>query len=261
MNEQDFMNKIDDKTKHLQIPDSITPDNMKKMLDETLQNQKSFEDEKMYQNDTDTSQSQNDNTGDGNNGISPAGKKNRYIRWFSAAACIALVLFSAAGISHINHKNKTSDGLSTQSKQEETNSYDLESAEEVTEDSPITGAGEESGFESDLAYQTTFHTPDSYEDYFYAVKDAYDAYYDRISTVETNGVDDLAEDYVVGATESAAEDSLYMDSDTGSRDNSIAALQDSKESSRDSAKTKNDYSKTNTQEKNIDEGDIIKTGL
>lgn len=258
MNEQDFMNKIDDKTKHLQIPDSITPDNMKKMLDETLQNQKSFEDEKMYQNDTDTSQSQNDNTGDGNNGNSPAGKKNRYIRWFSAAACIALVLFGAAGISHINHKNTTSSGLSVKS--DETNSYDTESAEEVTEDSPITGAGGESGFESDLAYQTTFHTPDSYEDYFHAVKDAYDAYYDRISTVETNGFDDIAEDYEVGATESAAEDAIDMGSSTGSRDNSITALQDSKESSRDSAKTKNeDYSKTNTQEKNIDEGDIIKT--
>ena len=36
MNEQELMKQIDEHTKNLEIPDSISPDNMKKMLDEQV---------------------------------------------------------------------------------------------------------------------------------------------------------------------------------------------------------------------------------
>ncbi|MCM1179869.1 MAG: beta-propeller domain-containing protein [Clostridium sp.] len=222
MNEQDFMNKIDEKTKNLQIPDSISPENMKKMLDENPQTQQPM----------------------------TAEKQNYPMRRFAAAACAALVLLSGIGISQIN-RDKTSN---------ETMKAATEAAadEDFAEDA-VEGPADanQSGFDSDLAYQTTFHTPDSYEDYFNTVKSAYDAYYDRIATVETN---DVARYETTEAIMDDSNDSVSMDAaaDYASRGGSSAMKQKNSKETQD-ASNGDDYSKTNTQEKNIDEGDIIKT--
>ena len=44
MNEQDFMKQIDNQTKDIPIPDSISPENMKKMLDQQLGNRNVLDD-------------------------------------------------------------------------------------------------------------------------------------------------------------------------------------------------------------------------
>ncbi len=227
MNEQDFMNKIDEKTKNLQIPESISPDNMKKMLDETLQKQKDIQDIDHEH---------------------AAQKRNRYIRRFTAAACVALVFLGGIGIYQSQHR-KTNDIAME-------NTQDADASDSATE-SVNAPEDAEPGSGKELAYQTKFHTPDSYEDYFNTVKNAYDAYYDSISTVETEGVNqynDVAE--TAGEAELANDASMDMGTsvaDYRSTDNNMEQ-KSSKQASRS-----NDYSKTNTQEKDIDEGDIIKT--
>lgn len=262
MNEQDFMNKIDEKTKNLQIPESISPDNMKKMLDETLQKQKDIHDEAMYQTDSDglpniESSRLTDFTssnGSPSSHENDAGKRNRYIRRFTAAACVVLVLLGGIGIAHSNHNKETETALET--------ANDVAADEQSTESAVDSDAGN-SGFGSDLAYQTKFHTPESYEDYFNTVKNAYDAYYDSISTVETEDIsrydaaEEIADDSndAVDFAEEASGEAPANDAATRSMDKGSAMTQkSSKEASKDS-----NYSKTNTQEKNIDEGDIIKT--
>ena len=243
MNEQDFMKKIDEKTKNLQIPESINPDNMKKMLDETLQTQPD-----QLHNESD------------------AGKRNRRIRRFTAAACVVLVIAGGIGISQINRKGFLSD-TAFESKQANNDTADM-----TAESAGDTDSGN-SGFGKDLAYQTKFRTPDSYEDYFNTVKSAYDAYYDRIATVETDDI--MLEESAAGAADESMSDSVVedavmenakdfsLDTNAGSADRSInntsaAASKEMKTTSNPDT-SNGEYSKTNTQEKNIDEGDIIKT--
>lgn len=246
MNEQDFMNKIDENTKNLQIPESITPDNIKKMLDETLQTQ--------------PDQSHNENG---------TGKRNRHIRRLTAAACVVLVIAGGIGISQINRNGALSDTTSG------SNQAYNDTADIAAESADDTG-NDNSDFGKDLAYQTKFRTPDSYEDYFNTVKSAYDAYYDRISTVETNDI--MLEESATGAADESMVDSVAenavmeyakefsLDSataGTGSADRSVSngsvTASKNKETTGNPDTSNDEYSKTNTQEKNIDEGDIIKT--
>ena len=79
MKEQDFIHNIDEKTKDLPIPDSISPDSMKKMLDEHIEKNGTIP--------LDSSDSS----------IS-MGKRNRYIRRFTAAACVVLCLAGSLGV-------------------------------------------------------------------------------------------------------------------------------------------------------------------
>ena len=215
MNEQDFIHTIENQTKDLPIPDSISPDSMKKMLDNHINN------------DSTTAAPAAGDTG----------KRRRYIRRFTAAACVVLFLAGALSISHL----VTSPGH----KQDEYASMESETTAEGTAED----------FSEDLAYQTNLATPDSYDDYYDALKNAYDAYYDSISTVETetgalyDGVPEAIEE---SATEAAAEDYAAT--------NSLRSSDATKQSeSADSGASSGDYSTTNTQEKTVDEGDIIKT--
>lgn len=269
MNEQDFMNKIDEKTKNLQIPESISPENMKKMLDETLQTQKNIHDEAAYQSGTDGSSNIENNTHTEGTASDDshfdrkkdAGTRNRYIRRFTAAACVALVLLGGIGIAQINRDKNSTMETATETAADESNENYAEEFSESASDSDT----DNSGFDSDLAYQTNFHTPDSYEDYFNTVKSAYDAYYDSISTVQSNGVSryDATESYGndsldAGEVAEAEDATMDMATDHAAVNGSSSIKQkngtESKEASNDG-----DYSKTNTQEKNIDEGDVIKT--
>lgn len=241
MNEQDIMNKIDEETKNLQIPDSISPDNMKKMLDEPLQNDDSPK----------------------NSNIT---NRNRTIRRFSAAACVVLIIAGGIGISQIGRNDKTTSDTALESKMSR-NDADLAAEDTASGNSAAS-------FDKDLAYQTIFRTPDSYEDYFNTVKNAYKAYYDSISTVETDDIavyeetveesaadssSDTADMAVTNETAEATGSSALSDRSMDSTTSSAAKNSSKENTSADSAETDNDYSKTNTQEKEIDEGDIIKT--
>ena len=227
MKEQDFIHNIDEKTKDLPIPDSISPDSMKKMLDEHIEKNGTIP--------LDSSDSS----------IS-MGKRNRYIRRFTAAACVVLCLAGSLGVSKLLSYNKNTD---TDAAPEET----------MESDSNLASDTEES-FDNDLAYQSTLSSPSSYEEYYNTIKSAYDAYYDSISMVDTY-TNTLDESRQIDVNEEAMEDSILGKSASVTNQASEYAASDASYDSRSLSDTKADkeYSDTNTQEKNVAEGDIIKT--
>ncbi len=218
MNEQDFIHTIENQTKDLPIPDSISPDSMKKMLDNHINNDSI----------TDTPAS-----GD-------TGRHRRNIRRYTAAACVVLFLAGALSISSL--LSDTGNTADTTPKNASFSTESQASQEDAAE-----------GFSEDLAYQTNLATPDSYDDYYDALKNAYDAYYDSISTVETE-TGALFDGVPEAANETVAEASAEDNASTNSLRSSDATKQ-----SADSGENNGDYSTTNTQEKEVDEGDIIKT--
>lgn len=218
MNEQDFIHTIENQTKDLPIPDSISPDSMKKMLDDHINNNST----------TDTPAS-----GD-------TGRRRRNIRRYTAAACVVLFLAGALSISSL--LSDTGNTADTTPKNASGSTEATASQEEAAED-----------FSEDLAYQTNLSTPDSYDDYYDTLKNAYDAYYDSISTVET-GTGTLFDGVPEAANETTAEASVEDSAST----NSLRSSDTTKQSA-DSGENSGSYSTTNTQEKEVDEGDIIKT--
>ncbi|MDE6760497.1 MAG: beta-propeller domain-containing protein [Lachnospiraceae bacterium] len=232
MKEQDIIHNIEEKTKDLPIPDSISPDSMKKMLDENIEWNKH------------TSQSTNHtehSKASGVNSISKAPAPSpRFIRRFTAAACVILCLVSSFSIFRLRSDQH-----------EDFNSVDTTTSE--TDDNTSNSKGNKDP-EKEIAYQANLQSPSSYDDYYDTLKSAYDAYYDSISDVTTY-------DNITGAIEEDAAESVSDFSEqSGGGFNDRSAITNSaemKESS--SAKSEKDYSATNTQEKNVDEGDIIKT--
>lgn len=213
MNEQDIIHNIKKQTKDLPIPDSISPDSMKKMLDDHINT--------------------DNNTA---NSSTPAdtGRHNRYIRRFTVAACAVLVLAGGLGISTLllNPKSATEKITDHSSGNTESKITEKDDAEAIYED---------------LAYQTNLSIPESYNDYYDALKTAYDNYYDSISTVDTGDADIMIPETAV---EESVEDSAATNSFRSSDTTKQAAA---------NGENSNDYSTTNTQEKEVDEGDIIKT--
>ncbi len=218
MNEQDFIHTIENQTKDLPIPDSISPDSMKKMLDNHI-----------------TTDSITDTPASGD-----TGRRRRNIRRYTAAACVVLFLAGALSISSL--LSDTGNTADTTHQNASVSTESEASQEDAAED-----------FSEDLAYQTNLATPDSYDDYYDALKNAYDAYYDSISTVETE-TGALFDGVLEAANETAAEASIEDNASTNSLRSSDATKQ-----SADSGENNGNYSTTNTQEKEVDEGDIIKT--
>ncbi len=231
MNEQDFMKQIDNQTKDIPIPDSISPENMKKMLDEQVGEWNTFDNDI-----TSSTQKESDNY------TRSVGKRNRFVRRFTAAACITLCLVGGVTALHFNNKSlsETSTPATEAAMYDEAEEFAAEATEnkETDEDS------------ESLVTQSSLTSPSSYDAYYETLHDAYQAYYDRLATV-TN--DDVAvyesmDSATVTESESAA---------TGG----VSLRQDLSDATNDSAKTqsKEEFSTTNTQEKTVDEGDIIKT--
>lgn len=214
MNEQDFIHTIENQTKDLPIPDSISPDSMKKMLDDHINND-----------------STTDIPSPGN-----TSRRRHYIRRFTAAACVVLFLAGSLSISSLlsDTKHTTDNATADVSGSTESKAVQEESAEDFSED---------------LAYQTNLATPDSYDDYYDALKNAYDTYYDSISTVETQ-TDIL--------TDGIPEEAVAEYSDDTAATNDLRSSDATKQLA-DSGESSGNYSSTNTQEKGVDEGDIIKT--
>lgn len=232
MREQDFIDNINEQTKDLPIPDSISPEAMKKMLDDNIEQNAAPGTSQADEGRTDNSASK-DTT-----------RKRRYIRRFTAAACVVICLAGSLGVSALlsdTTRNNTSS-----------NNGGDDAISEKTE-----------RLEEELAYQTNLTSPDSYDDYYDTLKAAYDSYYDRISSVYTDGKieedivfdsvtdsDAKAADASAEVNEAAAEDSISRSADTQS-------LTGAKENGKTASEK--DYSTTNTQEKTVDEGDVIKT--
>lgn len=225
MNEKDIIHNIENKTKDLPIPDSISPETMKKMLDAHIND--------VQANDT-----------------VDHSKRNRYIRRFTVAACLVLCLTGVLSVSGILSKTEDSQPNGTDYF---TSDETVESEENAAEEAASTDE-----FDEELAYQSGLSSPSSYEEYYNTLKSAYDDYYDRIASVQTNEKQDavyengimgveISDDRATGAAE-AATDSIASDYAADMGATSEAKLKSDK-----------DYSSTNTQEKAVDEGDIIKT--
>lgn len=232
MKEQDFIHNIDEKTKDLPIPDSVSPEAMKKMLDKHI------------------TQNGDANSNKGSVSLDTSkntGNRNRHIRRFTAAACVVLCLAGSLGISKLlsNPDTTTTDAGNDNGVQNESDNR-IESGS----DSIISGSSEEA-FEDDLAYQTSLYSPTSYEEYYNTMKSAYDTYYDSISQVDTYGTVKERGDLAINEEDSAtdtADESAAITSNTGSDNSKLS-----------SSKSQEDFSDTNTQEETVDEGDIIKT--
>lgn len=209
MKEQDFLNQIEQSANDLPIPDSISPQNMKNMLEDYKHTKEPFNEE--------DSTSSNPSTPN-------ISHKQRYMKWGLTAACLALCVVGGVYNTHLSKKG----GADTTSKP---------------------SADSTALFESDAASaENTLASPKSYSDYYKTIKKAYDAYYNSISSVVTDDVP---------MTESAA----LADSASMINKESYASDTTKETSVQDFAGTQstNGYSRTNTQEENVDEGDIIKT--
>lgn len=238
MNEKDIIHTIQNKTKDLPIPDSISPESMKKMLDEHINDTK----HSAGQTEPATADSQNNSVVN----LSATGKRNRYIRRFTVAACVVLCLVGSIGVSKLI-SNKQSDSLADIASIAAT---DTTAAEEATDESKSNDE-----FTEDLACQSSLSSPASYDEYYDTLKSAYDDYYDSISTVETRNYDKDEAANTVAETEMAADSTAGFDTGLNSAD----TISNAKTSKQLVSEAKKNYSTTNTQEKMVDEGDIIKT--
>lgn len=241
MNEQDFMKQIHNQTTDLPIPDSISPENMKRMLDEQIERSASSQT-------IDTKEAPSESN-IANMQTTSIGKKNRKIRHFAAAACVVLCVVGSITAIHLNNK----DSIDTIPRDDVIETADESEANET----------EESNTKNELVTQSSLQSPSSYDAYYDTLSSAYQEYYDALAEVATNETDIYEEEMAVesdGAMfESAKENGMV----TESVEDSATATTDSATNSRTSTdggtSANKDFSSTNTQEKNVDEGDIIKT--
>lgn len=250
MKEQDFIHTIDEKTKDLPIPDSISPENMKNMLDEHIK-------------DTSNSDKEQPATG-ATESMSETGKHRRSTRRFVAAACVLLCLVGSIGIYNLVQPNKNAETTKEM--------LDSGATMEVADESADVevGAAETDQENEDLVYQTTLSSPASYDEYYDTLKATYDEYYDNLSKVETSGirigsVEDLIngrglaieEDFDDAIAEEAGE--VAADITTNSIDDAASYSTASVKENQKQMAPAGNYSTTNTQEHSVDEGDVIKT--
>ncbi len=242
MNEQDFMNQIDEQTKNIPIPDSISPTNMKKMLDEQIKNE----------------DTKNDKNADNITEISKTGRQKRIARRLATAACIVLCV--TGGVVAITANQRALDTTMQDTDMMET--ADL--AAQNDEFADIAVSDEESAKESasaedasDLVTEQSLQSPSSYDEYYKTLKKAFDEYYDSLATV-TNEDTFYYEESAAGDLRSeTATDDAIAESETITQNSMTDSAKDSSVS-KESADSQ-DFSKTNTQEEAVDEGDIIKT--
>ena len=280
MNEQELMKQINEQTKNLEIPDSISPENMKKMLDEQAVNWNTLE----YMHTDEYRTKENDVTNnETTSSISPlthTGKRNRFVRHLTAVACIALCVIG--GITALSINNgfwDTAEATDTfmqsneESATETLDDTDMESAEEIALDE---NESQNVDNENTLVTQSSLQSPSSYDAYYETLTAAFQEYYDSLATVTNEDgmfYEESEIESVGGETpteagavmESVAEekqaftDSATINSAAGdATDDGIRDMETSLDSAEDTAASK-DFSTTNTQEKTVDEGDIIKT--
>lgn len=205
MNEQEYMNKIKQQAENVPIPDSISPENMKKMLDEKIATSTDVKEQPKLVN------------------------TRKWVK-YTAVACTVLILAGGTGFSILS-KNMIKNSEESAAISGETADVADEACMEESEDT---------GSSDVLAYETSLHSPSSYDEYYNTIKETLDNYYDEFAQVET---EDSMEKFSVKEFSSQAEEDLLTNADT----------------SKDSIADFRDYSTTNTQEATIDEGDIIKT--
>lgn len=235
MNEQDLMKKISQSTENIPIPDSISPENMQKMLDEHF-------------NEGNNNTNSEDKTT--TNKISTIGKRNRTIRRFTAAACVVLCL--AGGVTALQLGNNKNMSESTDDMSYDSNETSKESSDSAADESAVENKDAEE-FSEELVYHTSLQSPSSYEEYYNTLSAAFQEYYNNIATVTTGSIALYKNESLDGAV---AEDSVREEA---AMEDSISSNTSPQTSDDNNTSASKQFSSTNTQEKNIDEGDIIKT--
>lgn len=261
MNEQDFIKKIDEQTKNIEVPDSISPANMKKMLDEHTGKWNTF-------NDNNIDNKLNSTDSSFGNAESNTRKRKQLMRRFTVAACVALCLVGSVTAIQLSNRSmeETAKNDSININDDDTDLAE-EAVAESEETKDVTSSGEE------LVSQSCLQSPSSYDAYYETLTNAYQAYYDSLATVTNedtflyeNSVADsvdgeptteaaaaIAESDVAMKESAPLEDSASASSASGNRDLADSAADNEK------LQANKEFSSTNTQEKNVDEGDIIKT--
>lgn len=226
MNEQDLIKQINEQTKNLPIPDSVSPVNTKKMLDENSGEWNTFD---MNTTSNDTKYS----------------TKKRSARHFAAAACIVLCLVGSVSAIHLHKGNQnTFDSVLT-----------AETDQMAKDETKATDTGKQStktDFDGDLMYQTSLQSPSSYDAYYNTLTTAYQEYYDSIATVTNRDIYLYEEDRNISVDDK-------VQTETAQTDTAEDSVNTSKTSSLNQTDNAKEFSSTNTQEKNVEEGDIIKT--
>lgn len=255
MKEQDFIRTIEEKTKDLPIPDSISPENIKNMLDGHIKN---------------TSNSDKGNITSDISSISGSGNRRRTTRRFVAAACMLLCLLGSFGIYNLLQPDKNTEIAREMLDSGAVEDTVVEDAAEEYADADGETAEAVQGSD-DLVYQTSLTSPASYDEYYDTLKAAYDEYYDNLSKVETKfgipigSVEDLtngrglaiAEDSNDSIAEEAGE--AAADIATNSMEDAASYSTASVQGTQKQMAAAGNYSTTNTQEHSVDEGDVIKT--
>lgn len=243
MKEEDMIREIEEQTAGLPVPDSVSPKEMKKMLDA----RRTEQDAGVPLMKTD------------------GGKQGKRKGWI-VAACLALCFVGSFGVSRLfsdsSVQEQSSDLIPSTKFTEDGREQESSTVEASDEEEP--GGTDADGEEDNaLVHPTTMTSPASYEEYYQTLKSAYDAYYDRISLVyneglATNGIQtDVDDDEMVDSVEeaeAAAEDlEVPMLADSVNQSSRGAVAEEAKSADKEG------FSTTNTQEKSVDEGDIIKT--
>lgn len=238
MKKQDLMNQINEMTKDIPIPDSISPENMKKMLEQQSDMQNTFDDATSHSTPSPNSTST---------------IRNRKMRQLAVAACVVLCL--AGGITTIqSNKKSLSETASDTAYYDSAESMEMDMEESVAEEMYEDVDNSECKVsEEELTSQTNLESPSSYDEYYETLTDAYREYYDLIASVTYNSTTTSGESKSA-ASKQEAEDFAISESVTD------AIATGGATSDNLSANTKQrDFSSTNTQEETVDEGDIIKT--
>lgn len=202
MKDQDLINSINKHTSDLPIPDSISPANMQKMLDEHKTTQQNS-----HTSNNDSSSSHN-----------AASSKHAVFKGCALAACLAVCVL---GGRYFLKPSPLSDNTGVDSEQASTSGTKTQESE------------------TSLVAEASPKTPSSYDEYYDTLKKAYDEYYDSISSVTTDVLENAAESDMINFSADSASTATKQSAATGESANS--------------------YSKTNIQEDNVDEGDLIKT--
>lgn len=271
MKEEDIMKKIREDSDNLQIPDSLSPENIEKMLNEHVAN-KTDDNSKVTQ--------------------FPARKKLA----IAIAACFGLIIAGSGAIGLINRNQNSettavyeeaaeatgNDALKEEAASAEAadetadyednaddSSYALSNEDDntsldVVEDGNLSDeeatVSENEQLENDLVASGALRKPKSYDDYYNTLYSAYQSEAKEMSNIRTAIDSDIlynaAEEAAPAADEAVAEADLSVNT-TG--DNSFKQTEQNNTADNASSVAGKDYSTTNTQEKTVDEGDVVKT--
>ena len=227
-----MIRKIDEETSKITIPESVSPEAMKKML---------LEENSWNKNDEENSSNEKQNRKEM---VSPKQKQRKLFGGLVAVAGLAICL-TIGGVATIRYTGEQ-----------------LSDASNIIENIPsIVDKTEKEKYKESLAYSTDYESPESYEDYYKVLNDAYQDYKreERWENILNSRKDDVVYETEGAVEDFAAEESVMEDS---INTNSVRGDYDmtSTEASADSAESKSgDYTKTNNQEQNVEESDVVKT--